>query len=180
MFYILPFWQIKNLHTHGKNKLWNHFTDNEPIQLTLWQKGRRLAYFRDRLESIINSNLYENSRCEQLRTLYSWSSNASIIMKPSTCFPGIIGPKCELTARIEIFENNDNSRLENRPTIKSYCCKTLHGSSPSKSSSYYHWLNCNRTEPVRIKRQRPVCHAKSIQRFLNCKFIYTECVYRFK
>lgn len=60
----------------------SNLSDNEPIDIALWQNGRRLAHYSDRLGRILSQ--------------HEGAASIDLIMIPSKCFSGRLAPKIKL------------------------------------------------------------------------------------
>lgn len=107
----------------------------------LWQNGRRLAYYSSTLSSILKAKCI---RSEAKRS--QWYNSIGLLMKPSSCFPGILGPKCTLSLHIHTADTVPNEPVFKRKR-KCYC-------SQFNTRKYFNVLNGNSES----RRQKPVCH----------------------
>lgn len=111
---------------------------SELIQLMLWQNGRRLAYYSNTLSSVLKT------RCARGQTKRSqWCNSINLLMKPSNCFPGILGPKCTLLLHINIADTIPGEPLYER-----------------KGKCYCNQFNTRKYFGI-TRRQKPVCHAST-------------------
>lgn len=140
----------------------------EPLECNLWQNGRRLAHFKGPLINLLDS--------DSVRTLRSSGNGfpCDLILKPSTCFPGIIGPKCVMRVEMDVVERHQKSTSAQlssaasmalwanwRPHRSHSCWPTDDGydesagplSSVTAAATVPHCKKCRRL-------QKPVCHAR--------------------
>ncbi|XP_055856625.1 uncharacterized protein LOC129919678 isoform X2 [Episyrphus balteatus] len=123
----------------------------ESIEITLWQNGRRLAYYIGQLADVMHPPMPKISCFHNV--------NVQILMNTSQAFPGIIAPKLEISARAVI---------QDRKCSKDTCSMT--GSSShsvlipnlQKSSAGKDTPHCNDeiSKNLDHRRQQPVCHSK--------------------
>ncbi|KAH8372078.1 hypothetical protein KR093_009990 [Drosophila rubida] len=73
----------------------------EQLEITLWQNGRRLAYYIGRLADVMQSPVP--------RLICGHNHNVQLLMKPTTAFPGILAPKVELSAELQTQDKQRNS-----------------------------------------------------------------------
>lgn len=64
----------------------------EQLEITVWQNGRRLAYFVGSLSDVMQPTFP--------RLTCAHSSNVQLLMKATPAFPGILAPKVELSAQL--------------------------------------------------------------------------------
>ncbi|XP_067613264.1 uncharacterized protein [Eurosta solidaginis] len=133
---------------------------SEQVEITLWQNGRRMAYFLGKLADVMHSDMPKLT-CEH-------NINVQILMKPTSAFPGIIAPKVELSARVGVKDRLSSTTPSNRDKRKSTRNTDLrelefdtthvtnrHGlQQSSAAASCFNYLEEKR-------RQRSVCHAKT-------------------
>uniref|UniRef100_A0A1I8M638 Spermatogenesis-associated protein 6 N-terminal domain-containing protein n=2 Tax=Musca domestica TaxID=7370 RepID=A0A1I8M638_MUSDO len=138
----------------------------EPLEITLWQSGRRLAYYRGSLMDLL--------QISEPKLHCPHNNTKQLLMKTTTAFPGIIAPKVELTADFFVKDKVFNVGNLNEE-LKSFTChprKPL--TIPPKSTKH----NCNikshcyqrpciiNAEPYDEldrygpRKQKPVCHAR--------------------
>lgn len=81
----------------------NHtsLSGNEVIELALWQYGRRLAHFHGRIGQLLRQDHWRPPSSEWI--------DADILLHPSNCFPGIIGPKIKMKYRLEVTDTSGRS-----------------------------------------------------------------------
>lgn len=125
--------------------------DNESMKFTLWQNGRRLAYYISELHSIFKSNVQNQ-----------WRNTIDVIMKPSSCFPGIIGPKLELTAYVDIFNMHTGEQLF---IDRMDCDEQLNAL--NNGSRHYMCLHNGMDVKGQFIRQKAVCHAGLTSKSIN-------------
>ncbi|XP_037032041.1 uncharacterized protein LOC119071280 [Bradysia coprophila] len=115
--------------------------NDEQINFTLWQKGRRLAYYLNRIGVILNYTGCMNNN-------FATIDNA-IIMTKGSCFPGTISPKIEYTASIEF-------------NTKCMQCNRIvqHGQQKRIVKNLYE----NGANKLNFLHQKPVCHVHAKQR----------------
>lgn len=66
--------------------------NSEQLEITLWQNGRRLAYYVGRLTDVLQPPIPQPS-CAHI-------ANVQLLMKATSAFPGILAPKVELSAEL--------------------------------------------------------------------------------
>nr|XP_044249882.1 uncharacterized protein LOC108069287 [Drosophila takahashii] len=64
----------------------------EQLEITVWQNGRRLAYFVGNLSDVMQPTIP--------RLSCAHSANVQLLMKATPAFPGILAPKVELSAQL--------------------------------------------------------------------------------
>nr|XP_017107718.2 uncharacterized protein LOC108132712 [Drosophila bipectinata] len=75
---------------------------SEQLEITLWQNGRRLAYFVGNLSDVMHPTVPRLS-CPH-------SSNVQLLMKATPAFPGILAPKVELSAQLTTQDRRKGCR----------------------------------------------------------------------
>lgn len=75
-------------------------------------------------------------------------------MKPSSCFPGIIGPKLELTAYVDIFNMQTGEKL----SIDRMDCYQQ-SNALNEGGRHYMCLHNANDVKYRFRKQKAVCHA---------------------
>ncbi|XP_036327124.1 uncharacterized protein LOC118739720 [Rhagoletis pomonella] len=132
----------------------------EQVEITLWQNGRRMAYFSGKLADVMHSDIPKLT-CEH-------NINVQLLMKATPAFPGIIAPKVELSAHVGVKDrlslsaelsqrvgkacgNSGLRELEFEATrVPNRHCQQQ----TSPAGSCFSYLEERR-------RQRPVCHTKT-------------------
>ncbi|XP_036326114.1 uncharacterized protein LOC118739092 isoform X2 [Rhagoletis pomonella] len=132
----------------------------EQVEITLWQNGRRMAYFSGKLADVMHSDIPKLT-CEH-------NINVQLLMKATPAFPGIITPKVELSAHVGVKDrlslsaelsqrvgkacgNSGLRELEFEATrVPNRHCQQQ----TSPAGSCFSYLEGRR-------RQRPVCHTKT-------------------
>ncbi|KAM8708084.1 hypothetical protein ACLKA7_015111 [Drosophila subpalustris] len=110
--------------------------NNEQLEITLWQNGRRLAYYIGRLSDVMQPSVP--------RLSCAHNDNVQLLMKATPAFPGILAPKVELSAVLNTRDKQHN------------CCKVDLQRPVSNRHVESHCLS--RLEMPR--KQQTVCHAK--------------------
>ncbi|KAL7734435.1 hypothetical protein ACLKA6_010762 [Drosophila palustris] len=108
----------------------------EQLEITLWQNGRRLAYYIGRLSDVMQPSVP--------RLSCAHNDNVQLLMKATPAFPGILAPKVELSAELNTRDKQHN------------CCKVDLQRPVSNRHVESHCLS--RLEMPR--KQQTVCHAK--------------------
>ncbi|EDW18926.1 uncharacterized protein LOC6582759 isoform X1 [Drosophila mojavensis] len=110
--------------------------NSEQLEITMWQNGRRLAYYLGRLSDLMQPPVPPLS-CEH-------SANVQLLMKATSAFPGILAPKVEISAEL-------TTRDKHRK-----CCKV---NLEREISNRHAQSRClSRLELPR--KQKTVCHSK--------------------
>ncbi|XP_034481583.1 uncharacterized protein LOC117787224 [Drosophila innubila] len=108
----------------------------EQLEITLWQNGRRLAYYIGRLSDVMQPSVP--------RLSCAHNDNVQLLMKATPAFPGILAPKVELSAELNGRDKQHN------------CC---HVDLQRPLSNRHVESRClSRLEMPR--KQQTVCHAK--------------------
>ncbi|XP_055902719.1 uncharacterized protein LOC129938916 isoform X2 [Eupeodes corollae] len=122
----------------------------ESIEITLWQNGRRLAYFVGQLADVMHPPMPKLSCFHNV--------NVQILMNTSQAFPGIIAPKMEISARAVI---------QDRKCSKDTCSMAGSGNHSVLIPKLQRPVAKNTphcTDEVAKnldhRRQQPVCHSK--------------------
>ncbi|CAD7006280.1 uncharacterized protein LOC101450266 isoform X2 [Ceratitis capitata] len=131
----------------------------EQMEVTLWQNGRRMAFFMGKLADVMQTDVPKLT-CEH-------NINVQLLMKATPAFPGIIAPKVELSARVGVQDRLSGSTAEQKYTRKSANDATLHKlefeakHTPNRHSQQQSSPagSCFSQLEER-RRQRPVCHTK--------------------
>lgn len=108
----------------------------EQLEITLWQNGRRLAYYIGRLSDVMQPPVP--------RLSCAHNDNVQLLMKATPAFPGILAPKVELSAEL-------NTRDKQQ-----HCCKV--DLQRPLSNRHVESRCLSRLEMPR--KQQTVCHAK--------------------
>ncbi|XP_026848004.1 uncharacterized protein LOC113566471 [Drosophila persimilis] len=117
----------------------------EQLQITIWQNGRRLAYFLGSLSDVMQPTVP--------RLSCAHSSNVQLLMKATPAFPGILAPKVELSAQMTTQDRQKGcscSSLNSRRRPKEDWRPPVNRHVESRCTS--------RVEHPR--KQQTVCHAK--------------------
>lgn len=134
----------------------------EPLECNFWQNGRRLAHSKGALADLLGSN--------GIRSMHSNENGevpCELLLKPSTCFPGIIGPKCVMRVVLDVVERDYKSSssvpssvsIPNCRPHRSHSCRSSgdhndESTSPlSTTATVAHTKKCRRL-------QKPVCHVR--------------------
>lgn len=112
---------------------------NEPIDIALWQQGRRLAYYSGKLGPLLQLHSCDASTESRVDT--------DLIMTRANCFPGSIAPKIQLSVRTQIVDKCLSCKVSFSRSLKR----------PYQSVSESHLNPSVQT----FRRQKPVCHVKS-------------------
>ncbi|XP_013108414.2 spermatogenesis associated 6-like protein isoform X2 [Stomoxys calcitrans] len=139
----------------------------EPLEITLWQSGRRLGYYQGVLMDLLQMT-EPKLHCPHVNT-------KQLLMKTTTAFPGIIAPKVELCADFFIKDkilnmNNINEELKSFTSVQrkplSYTpTKTMKHFCDNRPQFYQRPCIIN-PEPFEElaanapRKQRTVCHAR--------------------
>ncbi|XP_018803020.1 PREDICTED: uncharacterized protein LOC108977666, partial [Bactrocera latifrons] len=132
----------------------------EQMEITLWQNGRRMAFFIGKLADVMKSDIPKLS-CEH-------NINVQLLMKATPAFPGIIAPKVELSAHIGVQDRPQRDEENEKFVQQSGTNITLNKlefevkrklnrhtqQSLSSTNNCFNYLEEKR-------RQRPVCHLKT-------------------
>ncbi|XP_061397539.1 uncharacterized protein LOC133333227 [Musca vetustissima] len=141
----------------------------EPLEITLWQSGRRLAYYQGSLMDLL--------QISEPKLHCPHNNIKQLLMKTTTAFPGIIAPKIELAAEFfvkdKIFNvGNINEELKSftkhaRKPFTGLPSKQMNNNCNIKTHCYqrpcivnadpYDELECHGP-----RKQRPVCHARDL------------------
>lgn len=128
---------------------------NEPIDFALWQNGRRLAHYTDRLGRILHHNGHGTVTIE-------------LIMIPSSCFPGRLAPKLKMQTFCDIVsnDNNEQQRYNDAGVPSEFNNRRILFSTDNEKSL----LN---GRPPLIKKgiKSAVCHS-IVQKISRCKSSY--------
>ncbi|KAH8261608.1 hypothetical protein KR044_012288 [Drosophila immigrans] len=73
----------------------------EQLEITLWQNGRRLAYYIGRLSDVMQPPIP--------RLSCAHDHNVQLLMKGTPAFPGILAPKVELSAELQAQDKQRHS-----------------------------------------------------------------------
>ncbi|EDV97586.1 spermatogenesis associated 6-like protein [Drosophila grimshawi] len=122
----------------------------EQLEITLWQNGRRLAYYVGSLSDVMQPPIP--------RLSCAHSDNVQLLMKATSAFPGIIAPKVELSA---VLSTKDKQRS---------CCQV--DLQRPLGNRHVESRCLSRLERPR-KQQQPVCHSKRS----NCWPNSSSCSY---
>ncbi|EDV40968.1 uncharacterized protein Dana_GF23660 [Drosophila ananassae] len=126
---------------------------SEQLEITLWQNGRRLAYFVGNLSDVMHPTVPRLS-CPH-------SSNVQLLMKATPAFPGILAPKVELSAKLSTQDRR-----------KGCSCSSLRDESvapPVPVANRHVNSRClGQTEQPR--KQQTVCHGRKSNCCPNWKY----------
>ncbi|XP_022218252.1 uncharacterized protein LOC111071297 [Drosophila obscura] len=117
----------------------------EQLQITIWQNGRRLAYFMGSLSDVMQPTVP--------RLSCAHSSNVQLLMKATPAFPGILAPKVELSAQMTMQDRQNGcscNSLNHRGDLAEVLRAPVNRHVESRCTS--------RLEQPR--KQQTVCHAK--------------------
>ncbi|KAH8419529.1 hypothetical protein KR222_004604 [Zaprionus bogoriensis] len=137
----------------------------EQLEITLWQNGRRLAYYIGRLSDVMQAPVPRPS-CEH-------SANVQLLMKATTAFPGILAPKAELSAELRAEDKQCGARcskvdlqrpLSNRH-VESRCLSRLELPRKQQAVCHARQSNCCASSPCRSRSYSPIAQQ---QRRLSC------------
>ncbi|XP_075162029.1 spermatogenesis associated 6-like protein [Haematobia irritans] len=136
----------------------------ESMEITLWQSGRRLAYYQGVLMDLLQIS-EPKMHCPHVNT-------KQLLMKTTPAFPGIIAPKVELCADFFIKDkiynmNNVNEELKsftNVPRKPSSTVKHICDSRPHfyKRPCIINTETCESLNSNGPRKQRTVCHSRDI------------------
>lgn len=123
--------------------------NSEQLEITMWQNGRRLAYYVGKLSDLMHPSIPPLS-CEH-------SANVQLLMRATSAFPGILAPKVEMSANLIM---RDKQRK---------CCKV---NLDRKVNNRHVESRClNRVELPR--KQKTVCHSKESKCGSNNSLIHS-------
>ncbi|KAH8270069.1 hypothetical protein KR018_003610 [Drosophila ironensis] len=112
----------------------------EQLEITIWQNGRRLAYFIGNLSDVMHPTIP--------RLHCAHSSNVQLLMKATPAFPGILAPKVELSAQLTTQDRK-----------KGCTCSSLREEAPPAAAANNRHVESRflgHLEPPR--KQQTVCH----------------------
>lgn len=127
--------------------------NTEQLEITLWQNGRRLAYYVGKLAQVMQPTLP--------RLSCAHTTNVQLLMKATPAFPGILAPKVELSAQLatEDRQQKCSQSLEEKSRRWEKSCSSCQ-SQKAKQTSKLLDPDAQRLEAGRRKQQK-VCHSKS-------------------
>lgn len=129
---------------------------SEPIDLSIYQNGHRLAYFRESLASLLT-----HQNCKNVLDL-------ELLMSTTKCFPGILSPKVETQIEFTVSKYNPandcvhathNKSAGRRDSI-GICWGSGGGVGQHQHGHNHAKLDDEKgsQEAARMKRQKSVCH----------------------
>lgn len=128
---------------------------SEPIDLSIYQNGHRLAFFREALASLLT---HQNCKSVPL--------DLELLMSTTKCFPGIISPKVETQIEFTVRKYNPvNDCVHAKDSNVGICWSNsvAKGNRPRGQQCHGHnhdkLDDDKRPNQEHIKRQKPVCHA---------------------
>ncbi|XP_073840585.1 spermatogenesis associated 6-like protein [Musca autumnalis] len=140
----------------------------ESLEITLWQSGRRLAYYQGSLMDLL--------QIAEPKLHCPHNNTKQLLMKTTTAFPGIIAPKVELTAdffvKDKIFNvGNLNEELKSfthhaRKPLSGLAQKSMKHNCNIKAHCYQRpcIINAEPYDELSVcngpRKQKPVCHAR--------------------
>ncbi|XP_037881428.1 uncharacterized protein LOC119632548 [Glossina fuscipes] len=147
----------------------------EPLEITLWQSGRRLAYYKGNLLNLMKTK--PNLHCPH-------NDSKQLLLTTTAAFPGIIAPKLELSIKFTIkdrLQDIDAISLNRAGTT----AKSLHNKFPNIANYSPHKPYeppCTRRSNSALcsdfpRKQRPVCHNRNpspIKTVYYSKFPYRK------
>lgn len=139
----------------------------ERLECSFWQNGRRLAHFKGALHNLLDLNSVS------VRSMRSTENGfpCNLILKPSTCFPGIIGPKCVMRVELDVAELHHVSAsaypssvsiasLADWRPLRSHSCLSSGNCCDVSTNT----ASCTATAASNQKKcrrlQKPVCHVR--------------------
>ncbi|XP_068150083.1 spermatogenesis associated 6-like protein [Drosophila tropicalis] len=125
---------------------------SERLEITLWQNGRRLAYFVGRLSDVMHPT-FPRLTCEH-------SANVQLLMKATPAFPGILAPKVELSAQMSTQKGTCPSCSPMRERIEI----------ERPAANRHVQSQCFSQLELPARKQQTVCHAKRSNCSLGCSY----------
>lgn len=137
---------------------------HEPLECTFWQAGRRLAHFKGTLGDLLGANNVRSPPTNDSQY------PCELILKPSTCFPGIIGPKCVMSVELNVVERDHKS--SSKPSSASMIASIANWRSHRSHSCRSSYCCCDEsTGPLSAtaiasnnkngrRLEKPVCHVR--------------------
>lgn len=135
----------------------------EPIDLSIYQNGHRIAYFRESLASLLT-----HQRCKNVLDL-------ELLMSTTKCFPGILSPKVETQIEFTVSKYNPlndcvhATSTSGRRESVGICWGNSSGGGGANKQQQHGYNHAKLDErqrsqeaPQQMKRQRPVCHQTNI------------------
>lgn len=134
---------------------------SEPIDISIYQNGHRLAFFRESLASLLT-----HQNCKSVLDL-------ELLMSTTKCFPGILSPKVETQIEFTVRKYNPiddcvhGTATDRRESVGICWNNVVSGDTArhQQSSQQQHGHNHAKLddekrsqEARRIKRQKAVCH----------------------
>lgn len=127
---------------------------SEPIDLSIYQNGHRLAFFREALASLLT-----HQNCKNTLDL-------ELLMSTTKCFPGIISPKVETQIEFTVRKYNPvNDCVHAKDSSNVGICwsnsvvKGNGGGPPQQQCHGHNHAKLDDKQEQHVKRQRAVCHA---------------------
>ncbi|KAH8244077.1 hypothetical protein KR038_000438 [Drosophila bunnanda] len=115
---------------------------SEQLEITIWQNGRRLAYFIGNLSDVMQPTIP--------RLSCAHSSNVQLLMKATPAFPGILAPKVELSAQLTTQDRKNGCS-----------CSGFREEHPVSSVTNRHAESrCSTRLEQPRKQQQTVCHGR--------------------
>ncbi|KAM7357440.1 uncharacterized protein ACRADG_002791 [Cochliomyia hominivorax] len=143
----------------------------EQLEITLWQSGRRLAYYQGVIMDLLQFS-EPKLQCPH-------SNTQQLLMKSTPAFPGIIAPKVEITSHFYIKDKLLNLS-NNEEDLKT--CKNLLRN-PQTTEKFVKILKPSRYQRpctvqsynsedfsanhMRKPKQRPVCHTREFKELIR-------------
>lgn len=125
---------------------------SEPIDLSIYQNGHRLSFFRESLASLLT-----HQNCKRILDL-------ELLMSTTKCFPGILSPKVETQIEFTVRKYNPindcvHGTAGRRESLGICWSDGRHQSSHQQHGHNHTKLDDEkRSQEARIKRQKAVCH----------------------
>lgn len=141
---------------------------SEPIDLSLYQNGHRLAFFRESLASLLTHH-----NCKRVLQL-------ELLMSTTKCFPGILSPKVETEIEFTVSKYNPGNDCVHATATKEnvgICWSNAGGDKKQKQQQQQQHchnhakLDEKRPQETRIKRQKAVCHQTHINNENTANFV---------
>ncbi|ALC45144.1 CG14079 [Drosophila busckii] len=119
----------------------------EQLEITLWQNGRRLAYYMGTLSMLMQPGVP--------RLSCAHSDLVQLLMKATPAFPGILAPKVELSAQLSTQDKQCDS-----------CCGKAERSLGRQVKI------CSPSREEQPRKQQAVCHSKQSSCYMSN---YSSC-----
>uniref|UniRef100_A0A1A9WH99 Spermatogenesis-associated protein 6 N-terminal domain-containing protein n=1 Tax=Glossina brevipalpis TaxID=37001 RepID=A0A1A9WH99_9MUSC len=132
----------------------------EPLEITLWQSSRRLAYYKGNLLNLTQTK--PNLQCPHYDA-------KQLLLTTTAAFPGIIAPKLDLSVKFSLNDHLQDSDAINLTTA-CHTKKPIH-SKLQNIAVYSHHKSyeapCSKSLNVSLstafpRKQKPVCHSRNI------------------